>query len=292
MRLGRDQQSKGEGQNVESPSSESARGPSTLNPAPIAWTIAGSDSGGGAGIQADLKVMSAFGVHGCSVVTALTAQNTRGVRASEPVAAAMLRAQLDALKADLPPAAIKTGMLGSAGTCEIVAEFLQTADAPIVCDPVLKSTSGSDLLEPAALDLLITAIFPRVAVLTPNLPETEALIGHAIGRVEDAADEILALGVASVLIKGGHAEGDECRDYWSSRTESRWLAAPRVATCHTHGTGCILSSAIACALALGQHLPEAVSTAKRFMSECLLAPANVGAGQGPMLIKPRDASTL
>ncbi len=294
MRPGRDQQSKVEGRNVEGlqENRPSTLDVPTLDPAPIVWTIAGSDSGGGAGIQADLKVMSAFGVHGCSVVTALTAQNTRGVRASEPVSAAMLRAQLDALKTDLPPAALKTGMLGSAETCEIVAEFLQSVDAPIVCDPVLKSTSGSALLDPAALDVLIHAIFPRVAVLTPNLPETEALIGHAIGRIEDAAEEILALGVASVLIKGGHAEGDQCRDYWSSGTESRWLTAPRVATRHTHGTGCVLSSAIASALALGQPVPEAVATAKNYLTDCLLSPANVGEGHGPMLIKPRDASPL
>jgi len=176
-------------------------------PTPIAWTVAGSDSGGGAGIQADLKVMAAFGVHGCSVATSLTAQNTLGVQAAEPVSEAMLRAQLESLEADLPPVAIKTGMLGSATTCNVVAEFLETLQAmpSLVCDPVLKSTSGSDLLDPEALDILIHGIFPRVNVLTPNLPEAERITGHAVESTEEAAERILELGVGSVLIKGGHA---------------------------------------------------------------------------------------
>ncbi|VGO15991.1 Hydroxymethylpyrimidine/phosphomethylpyrimidine kinase [Pontiella desulfatans] len=268
------------------PNRSSTSGLPTLTPSPIAWTIAGSDSGGGAGIQADLKVMSAFGVHGCSVITALTAQNTLGVQAVEPVSTSMLRAQLDALAADLPPAVIKIGMLGGLETCTLVAEFLQTVEAPVVLDPVLKSTSGTDLLNPAAIDILIREIFPRVTVLTPNLPETELLTGHAIESVEEAADEILAMGVESVLIKGGHAEGDECCDFWSAGGTCCWLTSPRIETRHTHGTGCILSAAIASAIALGQDTMEAVQTAKSFMNDCLLNPANVGAGHGAMMIKP------
>jgi len=198
-------------------------------PSPIAWTIAGSDSGGGAGIQADLKVMNAFGVHGCSVITALTAQNTRGVQSTEPVSEAMLRAQLQALETDLPPAAIKTGMLGSLESCKIVADFLEryeiqdtgyrigqnpdgscilnpesAAKPLLVCDPVLKSTSGADLLDPEALDILINEILPQVDVLTPNLPEVETIIGEAFKNAEDAAAQLLTMGVGSVLIKGGH----------------------------------------------------------------------------------------
>ena len=255
---------------------------------PIVWTIAGSDSGGGAGLQADLKVMEAFGVHGCSVTTALTAQNTLGVQAVEPVSEAMVRAQLEALATDLPPAAIKTGMLGSAATCRILADFLYGSDAPLICDPVFKSTSGSDLLDPEGFELLVKRIFPHVAVLTPNLPEAELLVGHKIEGVEEAADEILAMGVGSVLIKGGHAEGDECRDYWTDGTQACWLSSPRIDTRATHGTGCILSSAIASAIALGQETPEAVATAKTFLNQCLKNPANVGSGHGPMRIEPVD----
>jgi len=255
-------------------------------PAPIVWTIAGSDSGGGAGIQVDLKVMSAFAVHGCSVITALTAQNTVGVQAVESVSEAMVRAQLEALATDLPPAAIKTGMLGSAATCRILADFFESGQTPLICDPVLKSTSGSALLDPEAFNILVKRIFPHVAVLTPNLPEAELLVGHKIENVEEAADEILAMGVGSVLIKGGHAEGDECRDFWSKGDQCTWFTTSRINTRHTHGTGCILSSAIASAIALGQEIPEAVASAKTFLNQCLRSPANIGRGHGPMRIPP------
>jgi hydroxymethylpyrimidine kinase/phosphomethylpyrimidine kinase/thiamine-phosphate diphosphorylase len=253
---------------------------------PIAWSIAGSDSGGGAGIQADLKVMNAFGVHGCSVVTALTAQNTLGVQSIEPVSGPMLHAQLDALRTDLPPAAIKTGMLGSGETCRILAVFLQKATVPVVCDPVLNSTSGANLLDPAALDILIRGIFPHVAVLTPNLPETERIIGENGIRIEEAATRILETGVRSVLIKGGHGEGNKSRDYWTDGTQSFWLSSPRIETRATHGTGCILSAAIASAIALGQSIPDAVVSAKSFLNQCLRSPANLGTGHGPMVIMP------
>lgn len=257
---------------------------------PVAWTIAGSDSGGGAGIQADLKVMSAFGVHGCSITTALTAQNTLGVQAAEPVSEAMLRAQFRALEKDLPPRTIKTGMLGSAKTCEILAKFLGSRLTPhsslLICDPVLKSTSGTDLLDPEALDILIQKIFPSVDVLTPNLPEAGKLVGTDFKTVEEAAERILELGVASVLIKGGHAKGDDCRDYWTDGIQSMWLSSPRIDTRSTHGTGCILSSAIASALALGQSIPESIIIAKTFLNQCLKSPTNVGDGHGPMRIEP------
>ncbi len=234
--------------------------------------------------------MAAFGVHGCSVITALTAQNTLGVQAVEPVSEAMLRAQLEALEFDLPPVAIKTGMLGSPSTCRILAKFLKSRltshSSILVCDPILKSTSGADLLDPEALDILSQHIFPHVAILTPNLPEAELLIGHKIEDVEEAADEILAMGVDSVLIKGGHAEGDQCCDFWSKGNECAWFTTARIDTRATHGTGCILSSAIASAIALGQGIPEAVATAKTFLNQCLKSPANVGAGSGPVRIEP------
>jgi hydroxymethylpyrimidine kinase/phosphomethylpyrimidine kinase len=238
--------------------------------------------------------MNAFGVYGCSVITALTAQNSLGVHALEPVSASMIRAQLQALDSDLPPAVIKIGMLGSAATCKILTEFLATKRATqsflLVCDPVLKSTSGSTLLDPEALDLLIHGIFPHVSVLTPNLPEAEKIIGKSILHIEEAADQLLDLGVESVLIKGGHAKGDACRDYWTDGQQSIWVSSPRLDTPATHGTGCILSSALASALALGQETHEAIITAKTFLNQCLKSPVQVGAGHGPMRIEPfRDA---
>ncbi|MBN2702599.1 MAG: bifunctional hydroxymethylpyrimidine kinase/phosphomethylpyrimidine kinase [Pontiellaceae bacterium] len=253
-----------------------------------AWTIAGSDPSGGAGIQVDLKVMNAFGVHGCSVITALTAQNTLGVQSVEPVSQTMLLAQLNALAADLPPAAVKTGMLGSAATCRNLAAFIPAAlpHTPIVCDPILKSTSGADLLNPAALETFKRELLPLVTVLTPNLPETESILGAPITSVEDAAKQILDLGVQSVLIKGGHAAQTDCRDYWTDGTSALWLTSPRIQTSATHGTGCILSSAIAAALALGNKLSDAVIQAKTFLNQCLRSPAGVGQGHGPMRILP------
>jgi hydroxymethylpyrimidine kinase/phosphomethylpyrimidine kinase len=267
------------------------------NSIPIVWSIAGSDSGGGAGIQADLKVMSAFGLHGCSVTTALTAQNTLGVHAVEPVSGAMLQAQLEALASDLPPAAIKTGMLGSAETCRVLTEFLESATVPVICDPVLKSTSGEDLLDPAAFGLLIAGIFPHAAVLTPNLPEARQIIGEEVTGVEDAAERILETGAHSVLIKGGHTGTSECRDYWTDGEQSLWIGSPRIKTCATHGTGCILSAAIASAIAGGQPVHEAVITAKTFLNQCLRSPADVGSGHGPMMIQsfrndPQDRPTI
>jgi hydroxymethylpyrimidine kinase/phosphomethylpyrimidine kinase len=253
---------------------------------PIAWTIAGSDSGGGAGIQADLKTMNAFGVHGCSVITALTAQNTQGVQSVEAVSPTLLRAQLQALATDLPPAALKTGMLGSTETCQILAEFFQTLEVPLVCDPILKSTSGTHLLDPEALDILIHGIFPKVGILTPNLPEVGKILGAPVQSLEAAADQLLQLGVGSVLIKGGHAEDNECRDYWTDGTQSHWFSSPRIVTRATHGTGCILSSAITSALALGQTIPQAIGTAKTFLNQCLKQPTHLGKGHSPARIEP------
>lgn len=253
--------------------------------------------------------MSAFGVHGCSIITALTAQNTQGVLSSEPVSQEMLRAQFHALEADLPPAVIKTGMLGSAGSVKIIADFLErfmgqdtrckihgdpdscnpnpaTPAMPVlVCDPVLKSTSGSDLLDPEALEILKSEIFPKVGILTPNLPEVGKLIGD-FKTLEEAADKVLQLGVKSVLIKGGHSKGGQCTDFWTDGSECLELTSPRIDTRHTHGTGCILASAIASAIALGQSIPDAVKTGKDFIIQCLESPANVGSGHGPMIISP------
>ncbi len=256
---------------------------------PIVWTAAGSDSGGGAGIQADLKVFNAFGVHGCSAITALTAQNTTGVKSVEPVSPEMLKAQLEALAGDLPAAAVKTGMLGNKTNCEIIAAFFGSLPAPLpplICDPVLKSTSGANLLEPDAVDLLKRALFPKVAVLTPNLPETEFLLNRPVDSVESAAKALLGFGCGSVLIKGGHSEGNECRDYWTDGSDAFWLLSPRIETTASHGTGCILSAAIAASMAKGRSIPEAVTEAKTFLNQCLKSPLHIGSGHGPMQIRP------
>jgi hydroxymethylpyrimidine kinase/phosphomethylpyrimidine kinase len=241
--------------------------------------------------------MNAFGVHGCSAITAITAQNTQQVFATEMVSEEMLRAQLEALETDLPAAAIKTGMLGNVSACKMLSDFFQHQTAPVVCDPVLKSTSGADLLSPAALEILIHGVFPHVKILTPNLPEAAQLIGRDFQHSEDAAELLLETGVQSVLIKGGHAEGGECRDYWTDGAQSMWLSSPRIKTTATHGTGCILSSAIASALALGQTIPEALTTAKTFLNQCLKSPTHIGGGHGPMRIEsfrndPADRPTL
>ena len=262
--------------------------PSGPNSAPIAWTIAGSDSGAGAGIQADLKVMNAFGVHGCTVITALTAQNSIGVHSAESVSPEMFQSQLDALNTDLPAGAIKTGMLGSAANCRMLAAHLSShpPHPPLICDPVLKSTSGTDLLDPEAVETLTQKIFPHVTILTPNLPEAETLLRKPVSSIENSAAQLLAMGARSVLIKGGHAAGGHCSDYWTNGNESMWLTSPRIETRATHGTGCILSSAIAAGIALGNSVAGAVIDAKTFLNQCLRSPAGIGGGHGPMRITP------
>lgn len=238
--------------------------------------------------------MNAFGVHGCSVVTAVTAQNTVGVVAVDCVSESVFSAQLDALQHDLPPVAIKTGMLGSAAICRILTEFLNAFQESaadhrkpfLVCDPVLQSSSGTPLLDQTALEILLEGIVPHTTLLTPNLPEAEVLLGEKIRSVEVAAEKLLARGARSVLIKGGHAAAEACRDYWTDGTQALWLSSPRIETRASHGTGCILSTAIASALALGQALPEAVISAKTYLNQCLRSPVNVGEGFGPMRICP------
>ena len=257
----------------------------TSSSAPVAWILAGSDSGGGAGMQLDLKTMTAFGVHGCSVVTAITAQNTLGVSHIEAVSGEMLEAQLRMLAADLPPKAIKTGMLGSAQACKLLLEYLPQHDAPLICDPILKSTSGAPLIEEGTLKSLKNDLFPHVTLLTPNLPEAALLLGSRL-PAEKAAEKLLALGPHSILIKGGHTEGRECQDYWTDGKDSLWLSSPRIETKDTHGTGCLLASAIAASIALGNAVPEALIAAKTFLNQSLKSPSQLGAGHGPMVISP------
>jgi len=257
------------------------------DPLPIAWTIAGSDSGGGAGIQADLKTFNAFEIHGCCVVAALTAQNTRQVRSARPIDPSFVRAQIDALLDDLPPSALKTGMLAAAGAVRAVVDLLDRTNAPLVCDPVLLSTSGTPLLDDDALRLLRDELLPRAAVVTPNLPEAERLAGRRYASPgEAAADLIGRLGLRSVLVKGGHAEGADCVDVWTDGSRTERLRGPRLNLRHAHGTGCILSAALAAGLARGASLPDALLDAKKHVERCLERPAGVGAGNGPLFIPP------
>lgn len=255
---------------------------------PIVWTIAGADSGGGAGIQADIKVINLLGAHDCSVITALTAQNTIGTGRLEWTAPDMLSAQLEALKADLPPAAIKLGMMGTAAAVEVVAAFLKTAKAPFtVCDPVLISSSGVFLLEASAWKILTEKLFPVVDLITPNIPEAEHLLGMEIATpadIEAAAKKALATGVKEVLIKGGHGFHDMelSSDYWSNGKEHAWLSSPRLDTKHSHGTGCVLSAAIASARALGYSPLDSLIVAKSYLNQGLRLAPGLGNGFGPL----------
>ena len=223
---------------------------------PIAVTIAGSDSGGGAGIQADLKTFSALGVYGASVITALTAQNTKGVTGIHDVPPDFIAAQIDAVFSDLDVRAVKIGMLSQPAVIEAVAAGLDRWKAKnVVLDPVMVATSGDRLLNPAAIDVLKRVLIPRALVITPNLPEAAALLDEPIARNEDEmlaqAGRLRDRGARAVLIKGGHNEGPRASTCWSRRSSFTRLATPRVDTKNTHGTGCTLSSAIAAGLAKG-----------------------------------------
>jgi hydroxymethylpyrimidine/phosphomethylpyrimidine kinase len=256
---------------------------------PIALTIAGSDSGGGAGIQADLKTFAALGVYGASVITALTAQNTRGVRGVHPVPPGFVTAQLDAVFDDLAINAVKIGMVASRGLIEAIAAGLaRRIPAYVVLDPVMVATSGDKLLAEDAIDALRRLLIPLSTLITPNLPEAAALLGESVATSEaaiaDQGKRLLAFGCPSVLIKGGHGEGSESIDYLFTPAATLPLAAPRIATRNTHGTGCSLSSAIAAGLAKGDALETSVRNAKTFISEAIAAADRfaVGHGHGPV----------
>lgn len=255
----------------------------------IALTIAGSDSGGGAGIQADLKTFSARGVYGASVITALTAQNTRGVQAIHDVPPAFVAAQIDSVLSDLRVGSVKIGMLSQPAVIEAVAARLDRHGATtIVLDPVMVAASGDKLLSDDAVETLRTVLLPRALVLTPNLPEAAALLGEALAETEDAmrdqGERLLALGPRAVLIKGGHASGPESVDLLVEEHGVTRLSAPRVATRNTHGTGCTLSAAIAAELAKGASLADSVRAAKAYLSAALAAAdaLEIGTGHGPV----------
>jgi hydroxymethylpyrimidine/phosphomethylpyrimidine kinase len=256
---------------------------------PIAVTIAGSDSSGGAGIQADLKTFAALGVYGATVITALTAQNTRGVSAIHDVPPDFITAQMDAVFSDLSVGAVKIGMLSQPATIEAVAAGLGRHKAQnVVLDPVMVATSGDRLLAADAVDLLRRLLVPRALLLTPNLPEAAALLDAPLATTEaemrQQAERLLALGAHAVLIKGGHASGSESVDFLAEANAVARLAAGRIATSSVHGTGCTLSSAIAAGLAKGLKLDGAVREAKAYVTAAIAA-ANrltVGGGAGPL----------
>src|SRR3984893_15100340 len=238
---------------------------------PIAVTIAGSDSSGGAGIQADLKTFAALGVYGASVITALTAQSTRGVTAIHDLPTDFIAAQIDAVFSDLAVGAVKIGMLSQPSAIEAVADGLDRhGQHTIVLDPVMIATSGDRLLAPAAIDGLRHALIPRALVVTPDLPEAAALLDAPIAGSESEmraqAERLLSLGPRAVLIKGGHGGGDDSVDLLIEAGTATRLPAARIATKNTHGTGCTLSSAIAAGLAKGLDLTSAVRAAKELIT--------------------------
>ncbi|WVT77553.1 bifunctional hydroxymethylpyrimidine kinase/phosphomethylpyrimidine kinase (plasmid) [Sinorhizobium chiapasense] len=254
----------------------------------IALTIAGSDSGGGAGVQADLKTFSALGVYGASVITAVTAQNTRGVRAVEGISPAVVTAQIDAVFSDLAVGAVKIGMVSCQETIAAIASGLKQHGHMAVIDPVMVATSGDVLLRQDAIATLKEELLPLGLIVTPNLPEAALLTARAIAENETElarqAELLLNLGARAVLMKGGHAKGDEAVDILFSGDTSLRLSGPRVETRNDHGTGCTLSAAIAAGLARRQTLEDAVVTAKTYLHEALVAGANltIGQGRGPV----------
>ena len=265
--------------------------PSASRPARYArvLSIAGSDSGGGAGIQADLKTFSALGCYGMTAITAITAQNTQGVRAIHGIPPDMLRAQIDAVAEDIGVDAVKIGMLHDPEVVRVVVKaiarhhFLQ-----VVLDPVMVATSGDQLMAGKTVSVLVQELFPLVTVITPNLDEAALLLGRSIDgadALDEAASALLALGAPAVLLKGGHLPGDLVIDVLALAGGGRLrLQSPRIATHNGHGTGCTLSSAIAAHLALGFPLPQAVEQARAYILGAIAAGANVhtGHGQGPL----------
>ena len=252
---------------------------------PRVLSIAGSDSGGGAGIQADLKTFSALGCFGMTAITALTAQNTCGVRAIHGVPPQMLRDQIDAVMEDIGADAVKIGMLHAPEIVRTVAEAIDRhALKNVVFDPVMVATSGAVLIDQSAIDVLVHELFPRVTVITPNLDEAALLVGrplHSVEDMEQAAQELLGKGARAVLLKGGHLPGDTVIDLlMTAGGETFRMEAPRIQSPNSHGTGCTLSSAIAAHLALGATLIDAVEHARTYVRGALLAGAIVGTGKG------------
>ncbi len=252
----------------------------------IALTIAGSDSGGGAGIQADLKTFQQFGVFGTSVIVALTAQNTRGVKAVETVPETMVSAQLVALAEDLPPDALKTGMLAEAGLVRLVARAIrENGWTPLVVDPVMVATSGARLLSTEAEEVVREDLLPLAALITPNLDEAAILTGrvvHDVPTMERAGATLLRFGARAALVKGGHLASDVITDVLVTQSGVRHFNHSRIATGSVHGTGCTLSAAITAGLALGRPLEPAVADGLDFVHRAIAAAPGLGGGHGPV----------
>jgi hydroxymethylpyrimidine/phosphomethylpyrimidine kinase len=249
--------------------------------------IAGSDSGGGAGIQADIKTITALGCFAATAITALTAQNTLGVHGVMPVPLDFIRQQIDVVLSDIGADVIKIGMLGDAATIETVCEALQsrTPSPPLVLDPVMVAKGGQTLLATEAVEVLRRRLLPLSALVTPNLPEAEALTGLTTRTEADmpaTAAAILAMGAPAVLLKGGHLESDTVADLLATRASSEMFMAPRIATRHTHGTGCTTASAIAAGLAQGLSLRDAVVRARLYVRAAIESAPGLGQGHGPL----------
>ncbi|MCI0895497.1 MAG: bifunctional hydroxymethylpyrimidine kinase/phosphomethylpyrimidine kinase [Chloroflexi bacterium] len=252
---------------------------------PKAMTIAGSDSGGGAGIQADLKTFSALGVYGSSTLTAITAQNTVGVTMVHEIPIDIIVAQIDAVLSDIGADAVKTGMLASSAIVETVADEMERHQVSrLVVDPVMVAKSGDRLLREDAVEALRTRLIPLAAVVTPNIPEAEALTGLKIETDEDvrrAAEAIVQLGARAVVVKGGHREGP-ATDLFYDGVRFQEFSAPRIDTVNTHGTGCTFASAVAAGLAKGLEVVESVELAKDYVTEAIRRSFPVGRGHGPL----------
>jgi hydroxymethylpyrimidine/phosphomethylpyrimidine kinase len=253
---------------------------------PVALTIAGSDSGGGAGIQADLKTFAALGVYGTSAVTAITAQNTLGVTDILELPPELVAAQIEAVMLDIGAAAAKTGMLSSAEIIEVVARAIAHFNIRnLVVDPVMVAKGGARLLRDDAVDALRRRLLPLAAVVTPNLPEAEVLLGRAIRTLDErrqAARDLVALGARAAVVKGGHADDAQAIDHYFDGTELVELKSPRIATANTHGSGCVFSAAIAADLAKGSDSLAAVLLAKEFVTGAIERSLEVGRGHGPV----------
>jgi hydroxymethylpyrimidine/phosphomethylpyrimidine kinase len=248
--------------------------------------IAGSDSGGGAGIQADIKTVTALGGYAMTAVTALTAQNTLGVHGIFPVPEAFIVQQMDVVLSDLGADVIKTGMLHSAGVIEAVVAALEKYPAvPLVVDPVMVAKGGASLLLDSAVTALKTRLLPRATLLTPNIPEAEALTGlhiHSSDDMQRAGEMLLALGARAVLVKGGHLPGDDLVDWLVTPECARSFSSQRIITRHTHGTGCTLASAVACGIAQGMATGEAVARARDYVRQAIAMAPGYGTGHGPL----------
>ncbi len=250
-----------------------------------ALTIAGSDSGGGAGIQADLKTFAALGVYGTSALTAVTAQNTLGVTGVQELPPDMVASQIDAVVSDIGADAVKTGMLANSGIIRVVAgKVNEHGLSNLVVDPVMVAKGGDPLLQEEAVDALRTLLVPLALVVTPNLPEASALVGYRVATLEQArraARDIVGMGSRSVVVKGGHLQGDAV-DVFYDGSEFREFSSPRVDTTSTHGTGCTFASAIAAGLANGMGVEEAVGQAKAYVTEAIRRAVPIGSGHGPL----------